>query len=821
MHRTSTKKWCTFLDNQIQVSTALAGFSDLQITPQIESFLHWSKWRGVGIAMDGCSVGVSGVHALKYFFNCNLWEWPDPSHCLCRDWDDLLRQLGLWDFLLLKLIDWNALHGDNKDESRYNQLREALSTIYNKYTAASMPLFRELAPAMITQLEAGDIIIFPRIRPVEEELFEFLQSRAKFLRIGRRTSLCRFGGAIKKLHEEFPFWSVNEFEATTLALELDMLKGRKFLDKVTLKPGAAESIGVGSTCPTGIQLEDRTLRDCAGNAIVLRVMTLAEESHRQVCVQLAVLSMPFKTWHTSQNRDLRSVGKTEEWLIDQIANGGFTKHLQEFIGFLSDRGALVKCGYFVELNPKVINKYATRLVVEQEYANLFGQFIMTAVQCRIRRQLFLFGWPYRMIAVLKDEETAKATVALFKRDWSSYERLEALPGRSTAEQSLLTRNVCTLKSNLQLHLAVEEIQEDVLDMRFLALNRERARGNIATQLNEDFNGTMGNAKAMKQGRKFKRPERCMSVCIEKKIIDERHHYKTVKLDAPLQSLQARLPAAAFVPVAEKRSIPFQRIETTSQKAPYYSVATQNWHAPHADSYSLRQFNDDESMHNIDSLWLGQVCSVKHRIAIGIARSGTKTFDWYFALDHFHNSSVTVWPGTLHKLGPTLVWLEPSMDLSEPMLLPFANIDPKVVQCFTYEWQPWMWQVHTVPAPKRKALSPAIRAFADEHGVLSVAEVACWNCWWNIQCADLKRWAKVLEVEIPPGATLVDVLWALVKSILELGDEATLAIVHLRVAKLNDDVPHSEALLEIDAAIEVPQLTYIQIYIYIYIYTYMY
>lgn len=164
-----------------------------------------------------------------------------------------------------------------------------------KFTPETCPLFLDLAPSMIEELEAAGIVVFSRVEPIEHELWAFLKSRARFARMGRRLSMVRFGGWLARSKESVGLWSVDLFETTLVSLELDFLTGRAFTEKFAAKTGKHDSLeGGGSTAPIGIQLEDRSIRCCCKNACVVKVMTWEETQHRRMVLHMFDNSEPFQ-----------------------------------------------------------------------------------------------------------------------------------------------------------------------------------------------------------------------------------------------------------------------------------------------------------------------------------------------------------------------------------------------------------------------------------------------------------------------------------------------------------------------------------------------
>lgn len=80
--------------------------------------------------------------------------WPDPSHSAQRTFDQALRSCGLWNLWLLLLIGWNVEFGP-WNERRRNELEAAMTFFYDHFEASQVPLFWEVAPLIIKEVEEG------------------------------------------------------------------------------------------------------------------------------------------------------------------------------------------------------------------------------------------------------------------------------------------------------------------------------------------------------------------------------------------------------------------------------------------------------------------------------------------------------------------------------------------------------------------------------------------------------------------------------------------------------------------------------------------
>lgn len=405
LHRAPARRWVMAMDNQLRVGTEWPGLARFRFEEGGADWLHWADWPGLGLAMDLGADGVAGASALMYGFDCNVWAWPDPSHTCQRSFEAVLKETGLWSMWLLLLVSWNLEHGPFSDRHRHSQLREALSVFLDMRRPEQSPLFLELCPIIAKDLEEAGLATFDRQRGLEDEVWRYLQERARQGGLGRRVSMNRFGGTQHAALLHRPLWAVELFERTLLALELDFLSGSAFVQKVVMKEDGAEK----STDPRKPQIDEKGLRACCGNAVTISVMTLSDFAHRRATDIVLTLQKPLDSFHSHQNRTLRDVESTRSWLLDQVS-GGLGRHLSEFVKMLCCPSSLTDAGFLLQppegRRRGVVEDDESELsmLTECENADLDGQMVFSFVSQRAFRMLYLEGWPHRMLAALNGDK---------------------------------------------------------------------------------------------------------------------------------------------------------------------------------------------------------------------------------------------------------------------------------------------------------------------------------------------------------------------------------------------------------------------------------
>ena len=180
-----------------------------------------------------------------------------------------------------------------------------------------------------------------------------------------------------------------------MAVENDMMKGRMFKEKLVLKAGAAEGVGGEGRTKPALTIEDRSLRSCCQNVVVVSVLTLEECVHQRISDIITVCGQPFEKQSTALKMNTKSIEATSKWRKEQWGQRGYMKHVEEFILHMENKAALAACGFSVTSASEYESVFEDNceLFTENEFADIFAGMDWAAVRNRLRRQLYLFGWP--------------------------------------------------------------------------------------------------------------------------------------------------------------------------------------------------------------------------------------------------------------------------------------------------------------------------------------------------------------------------------------------------------------------------------------------
>ena len=325
MHRVSAKHWLIHSDNQIRVSSYWNGWQSFQRSDSAQwSDEAWASWPHVTASLDQGSDGLSASFSLEYYWHVNITRMADFSHGGHKDLQIALGAACLKDWNHVAMISANVPHGPDKDDLRFHQLRSAMATAYETRDETT-PVFAEFAADIhATMKKHGHA--FPNEQSLEKEAWDLCKSTDRFTRNNYRLNFNRFQGGIKTYEEEsLPRWPQDLWERMFLCLELDMLHGAA-VRRLVLRPGAADHFGEGggSTASDRITIEDRSLRSCLQNALVVSVMFLQDRTNKQRMVIVVGVAQHLRKWHGHQSSFLRSCANALQWMEEQVGKNKFS-----------------------------------------------------------------------------------------------------------------------------------------------------------------------------------------------------------------------------------------------------------------------------------------------------------------------------------------------------------------------------------------------------------------------------------------------------------------------------------------------------------------
>ena len=348
MHRKAAEKWIRCLDNIFRQTTGIAcGIAFFKHNPS----QPWQTWPHVGIAMDLGPDGNCGYHCLERWpalqINCDMYN--DNSHGCTRDFYLSGKKTKLWIFSLCLMISLHVPHGPCKNDERRFQIRQLLGKLYKSgLTSEEVPLYMAYAPEIVQHLQDMGVQFDDPHLSEEEQAWRWLcDNRGDWVAEGRMINTCRFLGLPAGIAKKVDFWYIDLFEREYVCIELDLFGNKALKDKLVTEAALGEcpeSEKLGSTNSFRPTVTDKALRTCSQNAVVISVMTLQDRSHFRSAQMLACCSKVLLSWHSEQNKALRTAAGGCKFWQAQL-QGGFVAHINALIGNLSSPIALEKAGF--------------------------------------------------------------------------------------------------------------------------------------------------------------------------------------------------------------------------------------------------------------------------------------------------------------------------------------------------------------------------------------------------------------------------------------------------------------------------------------------
>ena len=593
------------------------------------------------------------------------------------------------------------------------------------------------------------------------EVFEWLRERALFGKAGRRTTMTRFAGAVYSCTKLVPWWAVDEFERTYIALEMDFL-GNKGISKLIISGEARASLdadeGGASTGASRPTIHDAVLRSVACNAVAISQIILADRSNERFCEMLLLTAEILVEWHTVQNTEQRSAAGSLSWMRGQV-QGGYMEHCRSFLRVVATGDKLRQCGFAMDSSQ--IDNLENDIVSEDEFAGLLGQSCLALLTFRLRRNLhMLSGWPRRFLrcsggAFAKEQESC---ISLFKQDHEAWEHLSRQEGKTNLMKLALRRS-CFEKTSVDQMWQCLQRTGFLWGPRLTQVVDSHVEGLVQTQIVEDIFGHQKNDKSTRARQRFRRPVSSMCVALASDVITERHQFKTVSADFALPTKRPALDTNHFYPTRAKQSLDFHSIATTSQVPPYFSPKAEKNNIVVSDLFLLREYIKRNTAQVFSGAEFNIVLHFSHRILLHEKDSLDPT--WWLGLLSFPQSAALVWPCRRRVVPghPTSFWFEPDLECYDPVAKTITEITEW--EACGYAWRSWAWQKLQFGGSLADC-SPALRMFQSE-GPTSIFQYAASQAFWNLSAAQVAVLSRAAGFEANESKPAFETLAAAVQN----------------------------------------------------------
>ena len=249
-------------------------------------------------------------------------------------------------FVLAMFIVLNANHGPDETDFHYRRVKDICSEHFDVCSPRTSPMFQTLVGRIAA--ERGDAIDVAEGQTLEDAVWTFCKESNRCRPKGYKSTMAGYCAAVHDLRDLLPTWSQRLFENSVAAIELNMLTSKSLpvvklaADPVAADPAAASEIDV--TNPRKLTIADRTIRSCGGNAVVLSLALLSEDTHKLLVEIIVAVTTPTMLFSAESCRELKDVKRSQCWLV-QMNQGRVYDHVLHTFDALRDEDLMVRLGF--------------------------------------------------------------------------------------------------------------------------------------------------------------------------------------------------------------------------------------------------------------------------------------------------------------------------------------------------------------------------------------------------------------------------------------------------------------------------------------------
>ena len=225
-------------------------------------------------------------------------------------------------------ISWNLPFSYHGEHIRKHEQSECLESLYATRAPSDVPLFQSRA-AGIEKWFRRNGYDYPLDRNPMDVSWDYLKARPYTVKAEDKFSYARFLGSLKAAQTYTPWWEVDEFERTYLALETDSLGKSK---KTKIKESVAET-AEEKGAPTGpgvATVQDRLELNACSSAVAHSALMLGKSEHQRICGAVSSVCASMISYYASNARESRCHEGCSKWLKEKL-NGGWMEFLKGFL----------------------------------------------------------------------------------------------------------------------------------------------------------------------------------------------------------------------------------------------------------------------------------------------------------------------------------------------------------------------------------------------------------------------------------------------------------------------------------------------------------
>jgi len=456
LYRVKAKQFCAMIDHQVQLNSPLVGLAHYIYNPDDARWNNWRTWNHLMLSLDLGAPGSSGSQAMLYKYSVCLTKVPDPDHSCLRALLQALKEVHLYEFIVLMLVVWNFVNGPQDNDYRYHQLRGAAEKVMKTFTWLTNKHFQEHAPNILEEMrEAG--VELPGNESPDKEAYDYWCQRQSFRRKKDKVMMGRFCQFTHRMEHELQWWTMDLYEREVVGIELDMFKSAKFCRRMIKTASLDIPEGGLPTSSKVLTVDDKAIRSCADTALLVSVAMLSQPSHHRLCEIIMAQFREVMSWRTMCNKDCRDPDTSRQFLVAQ-ACGGFQLSLKKHWDVLVSRGVLERMRFVFPSEDRPVEE--AEIVEDDEYAMVLWDLAASIHSSRGGRGLYWTHMPLLMSGVLKSAAHAGRILDEFQNDTRIFEDLSKVDAPGRIVKAMRQRHLFQTKSVEQYNLACKEVGYD-------------------------------------------------------------------------------------------------------------------------------------------------------------------------------------------------------------------------------------------------------------------------------------------------------------------------------------------------------------------------
>ena len=481
-----------------------------------------------------------------------------------------------------------------------------------------------------------------------EQFWEHEAEANKLETFGDRVSLVRFLAWINGGKLLLKRWHRYRWRLQVLCQESDFLSQANF-EKIKVSGAAlADERAATSTEHAIPSVDSKSLRASCRNACVIGFSLLEDEDKRRLLAVMCHSAAASLEHLGSHQRECKSAEECNLWTANFI-HGTFIRHLNDLWGNLTDKSIMTDCDFLKPLPRGDDSHHFLR--IEDQWAALLANFEWEMVSNRLKRKLYMFGYPhyFSILSLPLTEELAQRVLDKFKEHYEAYTALkrEADIGVVAAMRKrsvFLTVGVCQ-------YLAGCKQKSWKYDASFQRVTREQTSHANNTLIAEELIGVGKNNKKIRGTRVFRRADLAYGHMLARKLPTKRYRWDDVEPSASLPSKKCRLGSEAFGKTNSEPSMPLKGVKSNKKDAPWYSPQAVQIGVNVADLAAQLYLEQTKQWGKIEKAGLSMIC---RRVPLIFCRKAESTspdlgFDWHVGCFSYGKTAGIAWPVTLRSV----------------------------------------------------------------------------------------------------------------------------------------------------------------------------